>query len=180
MTSPNVRHLNFLEETQVAGGPKFALNYLWMIVLAVGISGAAGGYALMQKHRITAMQEQLTKASEEVTQLRAQQLQKQQANLSVATRKAVIGEPVLWSTLLKKMAQQVPGTVTLNQISGTIANKRTLVLKGFSPFVLPIFRLKDNFAEFKECTQPTLVSIEQAQLSTGEEQLSFQLECTLT
>jgi Tfp pilus assembly protein PilN len=180
MTSANVRHLNFLDEK--ASGPKklFSLNYLWIIIILLICIAISSGYSLFQRKRIANMRDQIDSITEEIAEIQAIQMQRQQATLSASTRKNVLSNPILWSDLLRKMAKKIPESVKLIQITGGITGKRTLVLKGVSPLLLPIYRLKDNFLEMPECANATLVSIEQAQAANGEGQLSFQLECTLT
>lgn len=179
MTSTSVRHLNFFDQKPEGSKEFFALNYLWILVI-VGLSaGVAGGFAYWQKSRIAALEEHVAKVTAENTQLRAEQNKNQQATLSSGARKDVLGDPVLWSEILKKMTKKVPDSIKLSHLSGSIGTKRIVVLKGSSPFVLPIFRLKENFMDIKECERPSLVSIEQARSTGGEEQISFQLECTL-
>jgi hypothetical protein len=179
MSSPLIHHLNFLPENKKRSGFSFSLSYFWMLLIFTLFAVSAASFSLYQKHRLGSMQAQVERITEENTQNRAAQAKGQQEKLSESARKEALGDPIFWSKLLKGVMSRIPDAVKLGQLTGTITNKRVMSVRGNSSFLLPIFRLKDSFGSLKECVKPSLVNIEQAQNNNAEEQLSFQMECTL-
>lgn len=195
MRSTLIQHVNFMPEKQKKARIQFTLNYFWILMILIVFVVGAAGFSLIQKHRITVLQQDLDRVTEENTRTKEAQAKQQQARISESVRKEALGDPIFWSTLLQKIALKIPPAVKLTQVNGTVmpstsstnaagttnttSAKRIMTMKGTSSFLLPIYRLKDNFDNLKECPKPSLVSIEQAQSPTGEDQLSFQMECTL-
>jgi|GEM_PF-3738227 len=207
MRSTLIQHVNFMPEKEKRARLKFALNYFWILMTITVFVAGAVGFSLLQKHRITVLQRDIDRVNEENARTKETQLKQQQAKLSESVRKEALGDPIFWSSLLQKVALKIPQTIKITQLNGTLSSaassagatsstgtagstgtaanaatagsKRIMTMKGTSPFLLPIYRLKDNFDNLKECPKPSLVSIEQAQSPTGEDQLSFQIECTL-
>lgn len=179
MSSILVRHVNFLEQKKHGPQETFSLNYLWIIVIIAVFAIGAVGFSFVQKKRIAAMQGQLDSTAAEVAKIKSAQSQKEAQTQSEKAIKDVLNEPIIWSKLLKKITRNIPEAIKLNQVSGSITDKRTLVVKGETSFLLPIFRLKDLLSNVKECSKTALISVEQAEGDKGQEQISFHLECTL-
>jgi hypothetical protein len=179
MTSTFIRHLNFFEEKDHGTKAIFSFNYLLILVIVLLMAACAAGISLLQKRQIESLREHLAAVSAQNVEMQSHQLQTKQEKLSTGTLKEVLGDPILWSALIKTIVKNIPEPIRLSQLSGNIGSKRILVLKGSSPFLLPIFRLKDNFLELKECEKASLVSIDQGEGTNSFNQISFQLECTL-
>jgi len=179
MSSPLIHHLNFLPEQKKKSGFSFSLTYMWMLAIFALFAVSAASFSLYQKHRIGVMQGEVDRITAENTQNKVAQAKGQQERLSETARKEALGDPIFWSKVLKGVMTRIPDAVKLGQLTGSITNKRVMSIRGNSSFLLPIFRLKDNFGSLRECSKPSLVNIEQAQSTNSEEQLSFQMECTL-
>lgn len=179
MSSILVRHLNFLEEKGRSTKEVFSLNYLWIVVILITFVASAAGYFYYQKSQVSWMRTQVENTTQEVTQLRNAELSTRANVDDTQLLKDVLGSPIVWSEMVKKTINKIPDSIKIIQLSGMINNKRTLLIRGTSSFLTPIFRLKDSLAALPECTKTSLVSVEQMPGDSGSEQLSFFLECTL-
>src|SRR5688572_3641414 len=160
MNAP-VRHINFLEEKPSAAKQAFSLSYFWIIVIIVALCLGGFGFAYLQKTRIAALQGELDDINAELERLRATQSKRDAKVLSTKAVKDVLNDPVLWSSLIKKITKAIPTAIKLREISGGITDSRALILRGSSSYLLPIFRFKENLENLAECEKAALVSVEQ-------------------
>lgn len=179
MSSTSVRHLNFLEQKGSSSKEAFSLNYLSIAIILVVFVGSAIGYFQYQKYQIAKIHATIESTTSELETLRQAANRGNSALDNAAAVKSVLNNPILWSELVKKIVSKIPETITVVQLSGTISDKRTLLLKGKSTFMSPIFLLKEHLSSLPDCKNTSLIALEQGTGNGGKEQYAFHLECTL-
>lgn len=164
----SVRHVNLLDQ-EAAGPGQTELNYLSiLIVIGVIIVGCLG-FTLWQKYNLSVANKQLSQISSEVAHLNASASSKQK---KVADQEALLKtvRPISWSRLLKEVSHAIPASIQVSQVTGTLTEKRHLVISGSTHMIPAIFTLKDSLSKLPACEKASITNINQA---------TFQMECQI-
>ncbi len=140
-------HINFLEpprfSLQQFNLRNFELNYFWMMVIAGVLLLLMFTYGMVQRHRVSSLNEDLTAA---VAEAKAAGGVRPSAPDQKPTLMDALRQRVTWSPILNAIANHTPDTVSLSFVKGSAAGSRTVKLEGVGADVLAAARYKEELS----------------------------------
>lgn len=142
-------HINFLEE-QRFGFRQFnlkdiELNYLFMMVILGVFLILMLGFGLIQRYRISGMNEELAAAIAELKKSSGAPMAKA-GTPQALTLLGALSQRVVWSPILNAIANTTPDSVFLNFIKGSSMVNRGVQIEGVGADVLATVRYEDDLS----------------------------------
>ncbi len=142
-------HINFLEPPRFSlrqfNLKNFELNYLWMMVIGGLLLIVMIVYGLVQQHRVSGLNNDLSEAMAE-----AKKGTGQPAKPGAAPKVTFLDtfqQRVQWSPILNAIANHTPDTISLNFIKGSALGSRSVQIEGAGSDVLAAARYEDDLAK---------------------------------
>ena len=163
-----IRHVNLLD-LKATGQSPVELNYLAIIIVSSIILFACIGFAVWKKIKIDTLKLEANSLTEEVSKLSAASSSKNKKTESKDII-SILNNPISWSKLFKEVANIVPASIQLSQLTGSLTGARDLVLTGSGQNQQDVFTLKNKLEIVPECSKTIITNLTP---------ITFTIECNI-
>lgn len=163
-----IHHISVLEEPSRGVGHS-EVTYLMVLIVFSVVSAVCGGYSLWKMHQLKVQDKILEQLNVEVLKLQ-NQVEPKQKQVSGKDVLKKLGDPIVWSPIIKKILNLVPDSIQIAEMTTSIGTHRAIKLIANTRNKNSMILLRSDLGRLPECLDVRIFNVNET---------SFHLECIL-